>query len=334
MKDLMIRTEPPSLIERPNTLRHSWVVLQCVPSAASARDIEQFFEGITLSPPLDSSPLDGVIAVYYSLSGAQEEVMDVYVRCQTSHGAHVASLRSNEPLVVSNQPNSHPVTVRTNPPPCEIYWARGVGVHLYNKRSGMMMLESYLSDFNIPRSLLVFNGPSFQSHVHSALFRLLNPSLNVKPQKPMKRKRDTGRAEANQEDRLTEQMWLLSGRESCAMIEAQFGFLRRHTDGFIHSEDPMESFLGPGMPVVTRDATILSNQCPSCALLLRDIESLMTALSNLWAMLLVHSKATPVPERSPLDYLDRYWQSYAGLYKLLLKEYHRKGKIASCSAHG
>jgi hypothetical protein len=316
--------------ERRDSLAHSWVALQCVPLSASARDIEQFLEGVSLCPPLDTSPHDGMLAIFRSLGEGQEETMDVYVKCQTISGAHVASLRSNEPLMIANQSTSRPVTVRTNLPLCEIYWAHGVGVHLCNKRSGKMVLESYLNDFKIPRSLLVFSGASFQSHTHSALFRLLNPSLHLKAEKPKKRKRDLGRSvESHQEDRLTEELSLLSGRNSCAMVEAQFGYLSGQTDGSTNADDPLEIFLGPGISESPSDASILPNLCTSCALLLRDLEALLTALSNIWTMLFIHSNV----ERSPQDFLSRYWQSYAGLYKFLLKEFHRKGRLASCSAH-
>jgi hypothetical protein len=260
--------------------------------------------------------------------------MDVYAKCLTCDGALVASLRNHEPLVVPNHPNRS-VTIRANLPPCEVYWARGVGLHLTHKRSGKEVIESY-SDFGIPMPLMVFNspfsdpGPSlFQRHTHHTLFQLLAPSLRQVPESK-KRKRKQSSLETNQVDQLTEDMWLISGRQSCSMAESQYGF-RLQREQLFDPTDPMESFVGPGFDRGNE------SRCGPCALLIGDLETIMVMISDLWTNLMVNLNASvaSVSDRSTLDYLDRYWQSYAGLYKVILKEFHQKGRIASCSGcHG
>jgi hypothetical protein len=320
--------------------RHSWIVLQGVSSAASVRDVEQFLDGVSLSPPLDSSPLDGVVSVFYSLTTDPpgELYMDVYVKCQTCDGALVASLRNNEPFVVQNYSNRHPVGVRANLPPCEVYWARGVGLHLphsHRQRSGRALLESY-SESRIPMPLMVFESPFsspghslFQKHTHFSLFQLLGPSLRHRHPESKKRKRKH-HPETIQSDQLTEDMWLLSGRQSCSMAETQYGF-RSQREQIFDPADPLESFVGAGLIQDREDPS----RCVSCALLIQHLEILLAMIADLWTNLMVNlsPSMTSAIDRSPLDYLDRYWQSYAGLYKVVLKEFHQKGRIASCAGH-
>lgn len=323
-KKLSSASGPTAQKNLPN-VKHPWIVLQKVTCNASARDVELFLDGINLSPPGDTS-LDGVIAVCYSTS--QDLFMDVYLRCQTCDGAQVASLRSNEPFMVSNHPVAHSIAIRVNLPPCEVFWARGVGILLTGRKSARSVIEEYSTDYGLPKSLLVpriiqsVDTVFFFHHTHFKLFQCLNSVLNLKAEK--KRKRDSN---LGNQDHTVENLWLFSNRQTCAMFETKCGVICQGGT-LMNTDDPLESFLGVGIL-----ASPSRTPCLSCLSSLRELETLLVSISSYWANLMVFLSLSDqsLSDRGPVDYLDRYWQTYSGLYKYLLKVYHQKGHISSCT---
>ncbi len=315
---------------------HPWIVLQGLPASTTLRDIERFLDGISLDKPLSHSSESGVMTVLYESPSANSGletplIMDVYVRCHSCEGAQVASLRNEEPMLLSGSSSttsvSIPVTLRVGSrslPLSEIRWACGIGFHLHHNIQGntigtkrpispLSLLLCYEREWGIPREFLVGMEPLIRRN-HWALIARLKTTENEK-KKDRREKKKRKRSEKVDD--------ALDHLPPLPSVERIYGDVR-HVNG-TEMEDPLDFFVGLGANLMDGGGV----HCDRCRSVVRDIECILTCLSSFWSHSFI---STPNPSSScPLNLLQRSYSLYSCLYLQLLNEFHQGGHLKGCN---